>query len=276
MDVARWERIQEIFHHVSDLSPSDQQEYLRTACDGDNALLAEMEAMLQKDAHSSSLLDGGLPPVARALLEPIHNLSAESDFGPYQIVRPLGEGGMGIVYLARREDIGSLAAIKLLRDGLLSPDRRRRFASEQKTLARLQHPSIAQIHDAGTLEDGAPWFVMEYVEGRRITDYCRERGCSMNERLRLFRSVCEAVQYAHRQTIIHRDLKPSNILVKADGTVKLLDFGIAKRLQSTEGEGGADPYRLPSDDASLCIARADSRRSARNRKRCLFVRGHSV
>ena len=234
MDVARWERIQEIFHKVSDLSASDQQDYLRTACRGDDALLAEIESMLEKDAHSSSLLDGGLPPLAQDLLDRPQGLSPESDFGPYQIVKPIGEGGMGIVYLARREDIGSLVAIKLLRDGLLSPDRRRRFASEQKTLAKLQHPFIAQIHDAGTLDDGAPWFVMEYVEGRRITDYCRERACSMDQRLRLFRSVCEAVQYAHRQAIIHRDLKPSNILVKADGTVKLLDFGIAKQLQNAD------------------------------------------
>ncbi|MGD0134573.1 MAG: protein kinase, partial [Bryobacteraceae bacterium] len=172
MDVARWERIQEIFHHVSDLSASDQQDYLRTACRGDDALLAEIESMLEKDAHSGSLLDGGLPPLAQDLLDRPQGLSLESDFGPYQIVKPIGEGGMGIVYLARREDIGSLVAIKLLRDGLLSPDRRRRFASEQKTLAKLQHPFIAQIHDAGTLDDGAPWFVMEYVEGRRITDFC--------------------------------------------------------------------------------------------------------
>ena len=234
MDPARWERIQEIFHEVSDLPASEQEQRLRAACEGDEALLVELQAMLQQDSQDRSLLDAGLPPVAHALLQTGSTLSAEKDFGPYRIVRPLGEGGMGIVYLARREDIGSLVAIKLLRDGLLSPDRRQRFASEQKTLARLEHPLIAQIHDAGTLDDGTPWFVMEYVEGQPITDYCRHRASSIVERLRLFRSVCEAVQFAHRQAIIHRDLKPSNILVKADGTVKLLDFGIAKQLRGDD------------------------------------------
>ena len=97
---------------------------------------------------------------------------------------------MGIVYLAQREDIGNLVAIKLLGEGWLSLDRRERFAREQKTLARIEHPLIAQIHDAGTLDDGTPWFVMEYVEGRPITDYCREHASSIDERLRLFRSAC--------------------------------------------------------------------------------------
>ncbi len=239
MDSSRWERIQEIFHQVSDLPAGEQQERLKTACGGDEALLAELGAMLEQDARGASILDAGLPPIAHTLLDRPRALSADNDFGPYHIIKPIGEGGMGIVYLAKREDIGSLVAIKILRDGLLSPERRQRFASEQKTLARLENPLIAQIHDAGTLGDGTPWFVMEYVEGKPITEYCRERASSIGERLRLFRSVCEAVQFAHRQAIIHRDLKPSNILVKssglvkADGTVKLLDFGIAKQLQIT-------------------------------------------
>jgi serine/threonine protein kinase len=232
MDSARWERIQGIFHLVCDLPPAEQQEYLEAACGGDQALLAELQAMLRRD--SSSILDGGLTPIAQTLFERPHSLSAGDAFGPYRMIRPLGEGGMGIVYLASREDLGSLVAIKLLRDGSLSPERLQRFAVEQKTLARLEHPLIARIHDAGTLDDGTPWFVMEYVEGKPITDYCRERCLSLDERLRLFRSVCEAVQYAHRQAILHRDLKPSNILVKSDGTVKLLDFGIAKQLPGTE------------------------------------------
>ena len=234
MDSARWERIQEIFHRVSDLPPSERRSQLRATCGGDEALLDELEAMLEEDARGKSMLDGGLSPIAQNLLERPDTLFAENAFGPYRIIKPIGEGGMGVVYLARREDIGSLVAIKLLRDGLLSPDRRQRFASEQKTLARLQHPLIAQIYDAGTLDDGTPWFVMEYVEGKPVTDYCRDRASSIDDRLRLFRSICEAVQCAHGQNIIHRDLKPSNILVKADGTVKLLDFGIAKQLEDAE------------------------------------------
>src|SRR5438132_3512428 len=128
---------------------------------------------------------------------------------------------MGVVYLAEREDLGSVAAIKILRDAWLSPDRRERFASEQRTLAQLNHPSIARLYDADTLPDGTPWFVMEYVEGLPITEYCRRRESTVEERLRLFRSVCEAVQYAHEQAVIHRDLKPSNILVQPDGGVRL-------------------------------------------------------
>src|SRR6185312_5174315 len=131
---------------------------------------------------------------------------------------------------ARRDDLGSDAAIKILRDAWLSPARRERFASEQRTLAQLNHPLIARLYDADTLADGTPWFVMEYVDGVPLTDYCRHRDSPMPDRLRLFRSVCEAVQHAHGHAIIHRDLKPSNIFVMQDGTVKLLDFGIAKHL----------------------------------------------
>jgi eukaryotic-like serine/threonine-protein kinase len=234
MDSARWERIQEIFHHVSDAPPSRQRDYLQVECGGDEALMAELLAMLAEDNRAVSLLEYVLPHAMKNLFEKHPAPALEGDFGPYRILRPLGEGGMGIVYLARHEDMGSLAAIKLLRDGMLSPDRRSRFAREKKTLAKLVHPLIAQIHDADTLDDGTPWFAMEYVEGKPITDYCRERACVIDERLRLFRSVCEAVQYAHGQTIVHRDLKPSNILVTADGSVKLLDFGIAKQLQDPE------------------------------------------
>jgi serine/threonine protein kinase/tetratricopeptide (TPR) repeat protein len=172
------------------------------------------------------------------------------DFGPYRIVKLLGEGGMGIVYLASREDFGGLFAIKFLRDGLLSPARQRRFIREQRTLARLVHPLIAQIHDANTLDDGTLWFAMEFVEGKPLTTYCREIDCSIDEQLRLFRAGCEAVQYAHRQAILHCDLKPSNILVTADGNIKLLDFGIAQHLEETEErvdktETSRHPMTLP-------------------------------
>ncbi len=113
--------------------------------------------------------------------------------------------------------------------------RRERFASEQRLLAQLNHPSIAHLYDADTLPDGTPWFVMEYVEGVPLTDYCRDQRSTMVERLQLFRSVCHAVQHAHRQLVVHRDLKPSNILVTGDGKVKLLDFGISKQLETLDG-----------------------------------------
>jgi len=125
-------------------------------------------------------------------------------------------------------------AIKVLRDAWLSPARRDRFAIEQRTLAQLNHPSIARLYDAAAMPDGTPYFVMEYIEGIPLTEYCRRKKCSIDERLQLFRSVCEAVQHAHGHAVIHRDLKPSNILVKEDGSVHLLDFGIAKELESLD------------------------------------------
>ena len=148
---------------------------------------------------------------------------------------------MGVVYRAERTDLGTVAAIKVLRDAWLSPERRERFASEQRLLAHLNHPSIARLYDADTLADGTPWFVMEYVEGVPLTTYCRTRESSIPERLRLFREVCAAVQHAHGELIVHRDLKPSNILVTPDGRIKLLDFGISKQIE--DADAGVDPTR---------------------------------
>ncbi len=189
--------------------------------------------MLKADSGSASLLDRGLPAVAYEMLESPRDAAGFPEFGPYRLLRILGEGGMGVVWLAERADAGNLVAIKFLPHAGLSPARRERFAREIKTLGKLKHPFIARFYDAGTL-DGTPWFAMEYVEGVPLTQYLREKAFSFEERLRLFRSVCDAVQYAHGQEIIHRDLKPSNILVEADGTPRLLDFGIAKELHNLD------------------------------------------
>ena len=235
MDSARWERIQTLFHDVADLPALDQRVFLKTACGDDFELAADVLALVEEDARGPSLLDRDLAQVANEVLDEVLPASLPfKEFGPYTIKRVLGEGGMGVVYLAERADLGSLVAIKILRDAWLSPARRERFASEQRTLAQLNHPSIARIYDADTLDDGTPWFVMEYVEGIPLTDYCSERASSVEDRLHLFRAVCEAVQYAHQHAVIHRDLKPSNILVKPDGTIRLLDFGIAKQIASLE------------------------------------------
>src|SRR5437867_6673553 len=236
MDAARWERIQVLFHEVADLPGPAQRAFLETECRDDPALMAEVLGLLEEDARGESLLDRDVANVAGQVLEQgIPPALLDQDFGPYRMQRMLGEGGMGVVYLAERADLGSVAAIKILRDAWLSPDRRERFASEQRTLAQLNHPAIARLYDASTLPDGTPWFVMEYVEGVPLTKFCEEHASAMPQRLRLFRAVCEAVEHAHRHLIVHRDLKPSNILVKPDGSVKLLDFGIAKQLDSLEG-----------------------------------------
>ncbi len=230
MDTARFKRIQGLFLDAADLPETERRAFLDAACGSDGAILAEVLAMLHEDARGDSLLDGDLSRVAENILGEIPGWRLGKELGPYRLVRMLGEGGMGVVYLAERADLGSLVAIKILRDAWLSPARRERFATEQRILAQLKHPSIARLYDADVLPDGTPWFVMEYVDGVPITDYCRAHESSIEERLRLFRSVCEAVQYAHRHAVIHRDLKPSNILVRSDGAIGLLDFGISKQL----------------------------------------------
>ena len=233
LDGVRWARIQALFHDALERPAGEWRSWLEAACPHDPALVDEVLALLEEDAREGSLLDRPVARVASDLLGSAGSMPREP-FGPYRVRQVLGEGGMGVVYLAEREDLGSRSAIKILRDAWLSPARRERFASEQRTLAQLHHPAIAQLYDADTLPDGTPWFAMEYVEGVPLTVYCRGRNTSIPGRLRLLRAVCEAVQHAHRHAVIHRDLKPSNILVKSDGTVKLLDFGIAKHLENLE------------------------------------------
>lgn len=237
MDSSRFDRIQELFHASADLPEDQRLSHLTRACGADHDLLAEVLSMLEEDGRSSSLLDRGMAGAAHQMVIEIPQALLRQQFGPYRLERPLGEGGMGVVFFGRREDLRSMAAIKILRDGWLSPTRRDRFLSEQRTLAQLHHPSIARLYDADTLADGTPWFAMEYVEGIALTAYCASRASTIEQRLRLFRAVCEAVQYAHQHAVIHRDLKPSNILVTPDGAVKLLDFGIAKQLDPVEAPG---------------------------------------
>src|ERR1700723_2067472 len=189
MDTARLQRIQGLFLQAADLPEPELGAFLDTACGDDKALRAEVLAMLREDAQGGALLDGDLSQMARDILSESPTSHFPKQLGPYRLLRMLGEGGMGVVFLAERDDLGSLVAIKILRDAWLSPARRERFALEQRTLAQLNHPSIARLYDAASLPDGTPWFVMEYVEGVPITEYCRGR--SVDETLRLFREGCE-------------------------------------------------------------------------------------
>ena len=227
----RWQRIQTLFHQAVELPEREQPTFLKQQCGEDAALLAEVLSLLRADAEGNSLLERDVVHVAHEVLRDFSPVPTLEQFGRYYIKRILGSGGMGIVYLAEREDLGSLVAIKILRDAWLSPARRERFALEQRTLAQLNHPYIARLYDADTSPDGTPFFAMEYVEGAPLTAYCAQHRCSIEERLKIFREICEAVVYAHQHAVIHRDLKPSNILVKKDGSVRLLDFGIAKQLE---------------------------------------------
>ena len=222
--------VQELFDAALELSPESRAAFLDEACRADPDLrrgVGDLLAVLDR-AHTAELF----PPLADA---PRGLLAFGERIGPYRVLHELGAGGMGVVFLAERDDIEKRVALKLVREGgLASGDRVRRFLLERRVLARLEHPNIARLLDAGVTELRLPYFAMEYVSGTPIDRYCDERRLPIAERLSLFRTVCEAVHHAHQNLVVHRDLKPSNILVTADGQVKLLDFGIAKLLAHHE------------------------------------------
>ncbi len=231
----RWDRLAELFELAGGLDPAARQALLRDLAASDADLAERLEAMLAADAGRLGVLDRRSGVVA-GLIGDVTGAAPPSHVGRYRIVRLLGEGGMGRVYLVEREAVGGHAALKILRDAWVSDERRQRFLAEQRTLAQLSHPDIAQLHDAGTLPDGTPWFAMEYVEGTPITEYAAARRLSVAQRLALIGQVCRAVQHAHAHAVIHRDLKPSNVLVTPSGDVKLLDFGIAKQLDAIDAD----------------------------------------
>jgi serine/threonine-protein kinase len=237
MDAERYERLQRLFHDAVDLPEPARESFLARECGDDPEVLAQLRKMIETDGRAGQILDRDVADVAGRLF--VGGPAAPDRVGPYTITKLIGEGGMGVVYAAVREDLGSVAAVKVLRDAWVSPERRERFAAEQRTLAQLNHPHIARLYDAGAFPDGTPWIVMEYVDGVPLTEYCRSRGLSIADRLRLVRNVCDAVQHAHRHLVLHRDLKPSNILVTEDGQVKLLDFGIAKQLEHLDAPAAA-------------------------------------
>ena len=229
MTPERWAQIDQLYEAYLAQPPGDRTAFLDRACAGDDALRAELESLLAAEKKQPAFLEtsfAGLPAPAGSS-EP-----ARQRVGPYRLIRLLGRGGMGTVYLAERADgqFRHIVALKLARHGLFSDDLLSRFTYERQILAALDHPNIAHLHDGGTTDDGRPYFAMEYVDGVPLTNYCDTHRLSTQQRLTLFRTVCRAVQYAHRNLVIHRDLKPSNILVTEEGTVKLLDFGIAKLL----------------------------------------------
>ena len=231
MDALRWKQVQTLFDDAVLLPVHERPDFLQRACDGDEDLRQTLEQLIANDGESSSFSEQFASAAGTLLaeLEDTAELLPE-DLGLYRFVRRIGQGGMGVVYQAQHRETNQTVAIKVLRTGDFSPAGRHRFAIEQRALARLNHPLIASLYSSETFRDGTPCFVMEYVEGKPLTLYCREHGYTLRQRLALFRQVCEAVRHAHDQGVIHRDLKPSNILVKSDGTIRLLDFGVAKQL----------------------------------------------
>jgi eukaryotic-like serine/threonine-protein kinase len=222
----RWQRLREVFPAALAIVPDERPARLAEVCGADAGLRAEVESLLAAHEAAAGFLSGpGEEELAEASLD-------GERLGPYRIVNRLGAGGMGVVYLALRADgeFQQRVALKVVKPGLDSVEVIRRFLAERQILAALEHPNIARLLDGGTTERGLPYFVMEYVEGQPIDTYCRERRLSLRQRLELFLTICSAVEHAHRNLIVHRDLKPGNVLVSADGTPKLLDFGIAKLL----------------------------------------------
>ncbi len=243
MDRARWERIEALLDELLDLEGDTRRARLERLAGDDADLRDEVERLLAADSDpAQGVLDGGLDRLADPLLEDSAPEAAPGRrIGPYRVAGELGRGGMGQVLLAERADgdFEQRVALKIVRGGLNRGEIARRFRHERRILARLRHPNIATLHDGGVTEDGLPYFAMEFVEGTRITDYCDEHRLDLEARVELFEAVCRAVQHAHRNLVVHRDLKPSNVLVTRDGTVKLLDFGIAKVVDPA-ADGEAD------------------------------------
>ncbi|MBI5083048.1 MAG: serine/threonine protein kinase [Acidobacteria bacterium] len=242
MKTEQWRRAEEIFQSALEHVAPERAAFLDIACGGDAELRHEVESLLQCATGAPGIIQSAVGREAEAM-ERGTSTAEGRRIGPYQVVREIGRGGMGEVYLATRADgeFQKLAAIKVVKRGMDTEVLLNRFRQERQILARLEHPNIARLIDGGATEDGRPYLVMEYVDGFPLTDYCEQHNLGTTERLKLFRSICGAVQYAHQNLIVHRDLKPGNILVTAAGEPKLLDFGVAKLLRPETEDGDVSP-----------------------------------
>ena len=243
MSPERFRQMQTLFEAAIEQPPAEALLWLRHACRGDTNLYDEIDSLLAADRLADGLeisidvaLSGG--ERKRAALPSFQGRRV----GPYEILQEIGRGGMGAVYVARRADrlFSRDLCFKVVRPEKNVAELIRRFHREREIIARLDHPNIARMLDGGTTDEGLPYAIMEYVAGQPIDAYCDQQRLSVTERIQLIRTVCAAVQYAHQNLVIHLDLKPSNIVVKPDGTVKLLDFGIARLLRDAGEEAETD------------------------------------
>jgi eukaryotic-like serine/threonine-protein kinase len=242
-------RSKEVFLEAVERPAPERAAFVAAACAGDAPLRGEVEALL---AAAGPGLEGVVREAALRLGPAPSALPAEPAaalprrIGPYEILGELGRGGMGAVYLGvrRDSDLERRAAVKIVRGELGSPFLLERFHTERRILSALEHPNIARLYDGGETPDGVPWFAMELVEGEHLLEWADRNALRRDARVRLFLTVCDAVQFAHRHLVVHRDLKPGNILVSRDGTPKLLDFGLAKLVDVPSGERTATEHRL--------------------------------
>jgi serine/threonine protein kinase/Tfp pilus assembly protein PilF len=241
----RVQRIRAIFDAVIDLPPDQRSAALDRLTEGDAALRRDVEAVILRSERTAPALESPAVAIAGESAASARSLVGER-IGPYTVVRLVGMGGMGAVYEATRTDdqYRKRVAIKIVQRDLDSELTLARFRRERQILASLEHPNIAALYDGGVMADGRPFLVMEYIEGAPITMWCNARSLPLRDRVALFRQVCAAVHHAHKNLVIHRDLKPGNILVADDGTVKLLDFGIAKLLGGDASDGAESSMPL--------------------------------
>ena len=246
--IDRWSEIVSLFESIANLPLEERLAQLERRCGKDIELKAAVQTLLRADAHASGFLMSSIRSDGNARYDHVSD-EIPARVGPYRITKRIGRGGMGVVYLAEREeDFSRLVALKVLPD---SADVRRagpRFRMEREILSRLEHENIARLYDGGVDPVHGLYFAMEYVDGLSITGHCIITNRSLRERLELFLSVCAAVAYAHKNLVVHRDLKPQNILVDRQGVVKLLDFGISRILdeQSAEVNGSATRAMTPA------------------------------
>jgi serine/threonine protein kinase len=229
----RWHQVRELFDSVIEQPPYSREAYLREKTADDAELRQEVEGLLSSfDPEDSLLTTPAVAGLDGVLPEDKGESFEGRRIGPYELLKKIGSGGMGSVYVAaptdRGEDCEQWVAVKLVRPGMNTDAILQRFSMERRVLAGLNHSNIARLLDGGTSDEGLPYLVMEYVDGTPMDRYADERNLDVSQRVELFRTVCDAVQYAHENLIVHRDLKPANILVTSGGVVKLLDFGIAK------------------------------------------------
>src|SRR5258708_1127702 len=241
MDAERWHRISGVFDQLCEAPGSERNALLEQCCGDDGELRREVMALLEADAAGGEL-DEHVPKwriaVAADWARDSEAPTVGADIGCWRVLRELGRGGMGVVMLAERNDgqFEQRVALKLIKRGMESDAVLSRFLHERRILARLSHPNIARLLDGGLSTDGRPFFVMEYVEGTSLVDYCRANSLGLRARLDCILQICAALQFAHRQLVVHLDIKPSNVIVTAAGEVKLLDFGIAKLLDDSPTE----------------------------------------
>ena len=237
MNPERWKQVRDVLEAALPLPPAERGAFLAKACSNDQELRDEVESLLRSHEQAGTVF---LAKPAADLNVALNQPEPQSNWvgrfiGVYRILEQIGHGGMGEVYSAVRADgqFEKQVAIKLVRSGYDTSELLQRFLHERQILASLDHPNIARLYDGGTTDDGIPYLVMELIEGTPIDQYCDQKELSINDRLQLFTQVCAAVQYAHQRLVIHRDIKPGNILVTKDGIPKLLDFGIAKILNTS-------------------------------------------